>query len=415
MSSSGQGHFLPYGRQWIDESDITAVVETLRSDFLTTGPQVEAFEAAFAEKVGARYAVAVCNATAALHLALQVAGIGPGDRVVTSPITFLASANAGAYLGAEVDFSDIDPVSRCIDPALLAAHWKADTKAVVAVDYAGHPADMPRIAAIARERGALVIEDACHAVGGRFFHEGVEERTGGHPWADMSTFSFHPVKTLTSGEGGMLVTDRKDLADAARCLRSHGMVRDAASFVGLGTDEGPLAEQGPWTYEMQDLGYNYRLTDLQCSLGRSQLERIDTFIERRRQIFKAYTEGFESLEWLQVPRLAHWLVEAAGSHEAAAAILSWHLYTVEIDFRRLGRTRSEVMQQLRGLGVGTQVLYIPVYLQPWYREQFGYGPGKCPQAEAFYAGALSLPFYPKMTDGDSERVIEAVHSLGRNL
>jgi UDP-4-amino-4,6-dideoxy-N-acetyl-beta-L-altrosamine transaminase len=397
---------LPYGRQTISEEDIAAVVAALRSDFLTQGPLVEQFERRFAALVGARHAIAVNSATAALHLALRVAGLDRGDRVVTSPITFLASANAAAYVGATPDFADIDPVSYTLDPVALERDWRDDTKAVVAVDYAGQACDLPAIARVARARGAVVIEDACHAVGGAFhpaYSPAREWKIGGHPWADATVFSFHPVKTMTTGEGGMLVTDRDDWAERARRLRSHGIERDPARFVSAPDDE-LLAERGPWFYEMQELGWNYRLTDLQCALGLSQLDRLDIFLRRRREIVAAYNAAFADLDWLQTPRLRE---------PADEATTSWHLYTVRMDFAALGRSRTEVMAALRAAGVGTQVLYIPVHLQPWYRRTYGYGPGKCPAAEAFYTQALSLPLYPSTSGADVGRVISAVRMLAQ--
>lgn len=394
---------IPYGKQRIDDADIDAVVRALRSDFLTCGPEVVAFEEEFAAFVGAKHAVAVCNATAALHLAMLAARIGPGDRVVTSPNTFLASANCAAFVGATPDFADIDPVSYNLDSAALEAGWRADTKAVIAVDYAGQPADMPRIAEVARKRGALVIEDACHGTGGGFVHGGREWKLGAHPWADITTFSFHPVKTLTTGEGGILVTDIDEIADRARVLRTHGMVRDAASFEGFGTSGGTAFDEvGPWVYEMQELGYNFRITDLQCALGRSQLRKLPGFIQRRLEIVARYNEAFADLPCLTTPGLS--------SPESRDSI-SWHLYTAQFDFAAIGKTRTEVMMELREKGVGSQVLYIPVHLQPWYRNTYGYGPGKCPVAESFYAGALSLPLYPAMSDDDVDTVIGAVVGL----
>ena len=399
---------IPYGRQSISEDDIAAVVAVLRGDFLTQGPAIESFEQAFAARVGAKYAVVVNSATAALHLALRVAGIGKDDRVVTSPITFLASANAAAYVGATPDFADIDPVSYTLDPVALEKTWKPDTRAVVAVDYAGQVSDLPEISRIARARGAIVISDACHGVGGAFHaqgHPGKRWTLGGNPWADITTFSFHPVKTMTTGEGGMLVTDRKDWADHARILRSHGIVRDPAHFTS--TDEhDPLAEKGPWFYEMQELGYNYRLTDIQCALGISQLKRIDQFIARRREIVAAYTEAFAGLDWLQIPQLRN---------PADSATVSWHLYTVQIDFTALGKTRTHVMAELRAADVGSQVLYMPVHLQPWYRRTYGYGVGKCPVAEMFYGRALSLPLFPAMTDADVAHVIDRILALAPQI
>ncbi len=394
---------LPYGRQSISAADIAAVGDVLRSDFLTCGPKVEEFESRFAEKVGARHAVAVNSATSALHLAMLVAGVGRGDRVITSPNTFLASANCAAYVGATPDFADIDPDSYNLDPASLQATWRPDTKAVVAVDYAGQPCDMPAIARIARDRGAVVIEDACHAVGGGFAHDGQVWKIGGHPWADLTVFSFHPVKTMTTGEGGMLVTDNAEWAEKARRLRSHGIVRNPADF--LSSDLCPLtSEHGPWYYEMQDLGYNYRLTDIQCALGLSQLRRLDDFIARRQEIVARYNEAFADIPWLKPPQLR------APSSELQA-LISWHLYTVQMDFAALGKTRTQVMSELRAKGIGTQVLYIPVHLQPWYRKTYGYKCGKAPRAEEFYNRALSLPLFSGLSDADVRCVIEVFQNL----
>jgi dTDP-4-amino-4,6-dideoxygalactose transaminase len=391
---------------------------------------------------------------------MQVLGIGKGDRVVTSPNTFVASANAAAYVGATPDFSDIDPKSYNLDPVVLEKNWKPDTKAVVAVDYAGQPCNMPEIARIARSRGAYVIEDACHGTGGGFIAEGRKWKLGGHPWADITTFSFHPVKTLTTGEGGILLTENDEWAAKARLLRTHGITRNSIEFIGLSDSPSSpssaispppsLAEQGSWYYEMQELGYNYRITDLQCALGRSQLKRLPDFIARRQQVAARYNEALANLAWLNIPTLdsairhppsatSHALdprpsaldsghssldplLPLATSHQPPAtgsdfsfslSSLSLHLYTVQIDFPCLGKYRTQVMQELREKGVGTQVLYIPVYLQPWYRRTFGYAPGKCPNAEKFYARALSLPLYPSMADSDVEKVIETVKNFER--
>jgi dTDP-4-amino-4,6-dideoxygalactose transaminase len=341
------------------------------------------------------------SATSALHVAMLVAGVGPGDRVITTPNTFLASANCAAFVGATPDFADIDPISYNIDPAAVESTWLPDTKAMVAVDYAGQPCDMPALARIVRERGGIVIEDACHGLGGGFEYDGGVWKLGGHPWADMTVFSFHPVKTMTTGEGGMLVTDSDTWAMRARRFRSHGMERQ--TFAGLGADDDPaLAERGPWYYEMQDLGYNYRITDLQCALGLSQLTRLNDFIARRREIVARYNAAFGDLPWLTTPGL---------SNPANRDCISWHLYTVQIDFETLGKTRTKVMDDLRQKGIGTQVLYIPVHLQPWYRNRYGYGRGKCPVAENYYKRALSLPLYPAMTDADVDTVIGAVRDL----
>lgn len=419
---------IPYGKQTISEDDIAAVVRSLRSDFLTCGPEINAFEEEFAAFVGAKHAVAVSNATAALHLAMRVLGIGPDDRVVTSPITFVASANAAAYAGAIPDFCDIDPATSNLDPAALEAGWKSDTKAVVAVAYAGQPCNMPAIARIARSHGAFVIEDACHGTGGGFQADGQKWKLGGHPWADITTFSFHPVKTLTTGEGGVLLTENDEWAAKARLLRTHGITRNPTEFTGLADKNlssysdilsSVFAERGPWYYEMQELGYNYRVTDLQCALGRSQLQRLAEFIARRQEIAARYNQAFSTLNWVKTPSLAYAPVPAT-RHESPVtdlgfafelSDLSLHLYTVQIDFPRLGKTRTQVMQELRNKGVGSQVLYIPVYLQPWYRRAYGYAAGKCPNAEEFYKRALSLPIYPAMTDADESTVIDALQSL----
>ncbi|GAA5510449.1 UDP-4-amino-4,6-dideoxy-N-acetyl-beta-L-altrosamine transaminase [Novipirellula caenicola] len=395
---------LPYGRQSIDASDLQAITESIQSGWLTTGPKVDEFEEAFADRVGAKHAVAVCNATAALHLAMLVAEIGPGDRVITSPNTFLASANCAAFVGATPDFCDIDPVTYNLDPAKLAADWKSDTRGVVAVDYAGQTADMVAISKIARQHGAVVIEDACHGVGGQFEHQARHHKIGGHSWADITTFSFHPVKTMTCGEGGMLVTDNDQYAQRARRLRSHGMVREPENFRGLGeggknTGDTALDEQGPWYYEMHDLGFNYRITDFQCALGLSQLSRLDSFLNRRREIVAAYNDAFASNDWIRTPGLRN---------ERDRDLTSWHLYTIMVDFERLGVTRSSMMKSLRAKRVGTQVLYIPVHLQPWYQSTFGYRAGKCPIAEQYYRQCLSLPLFPEMSDADVQLVIESM-------
>jgi perosamine synthetase len=249
---------------------------------------------------------------------------------------------------------------------------------------------------------SMVIEDACHGVGGGFHHQGKNYLLGGHPWADMTTFSFHPVKTMTTGEGGMLVTNNDQYAAKARLLRSHGVAR--SQFVGLGSQEPTFAEQGSWYYEMQALGYNYRLTDIQCALGVSQLGRLLEMVSRRREIVFRYNEAFAKLDWLEIPRLGN---------ENNRDLISWHLYTVKINFVKSGSSRSRMMSDLLRLGIGSQVLYIPVHLQPWYRKILGYGEGKCPNAERAYTELLSLPLYSSLTDEDVEKVILSVVSIGK--
>jgi perosamine synthetase len=378
---------IPYGRQTIDDDDIAAVVGALNSDFLTTGPEVEAFENELAEYVGAKHVIAVNSGTAALHMAAAAAGIAPGDHVITSANTFLASANCAAYLGATPDFADIDLVTYNLSVESLQQTWRTTTKAVIAVDFAGQPCDYPKITQLARSRGATVIQDASHSLGGRAFGYPV----GGLPGVDLTTFSFHPVKTMTTGEGGAVATDRDDFAEFCREFRSHGMVREPKKFRALEPDS--------WVYEMQNLGFNYRITDLQCALGRSQLRKLDRFVERRAEIVSRYNQAFKDLEHVQIPRVP------------SPSEISWHLYVVQVDFPAIGKIRGEVMNQLREAGVGTQVHYIPVHLQPWYRDHFGYLPGKCPNAEAYYQRALSLPLYPAMSDLGISQVIEAVRTV----
>lgn len=392
---------IPYGKQSITEADKKAVEEALCSGWLTTGPKVSEFESAFAERIGAKHAVAVSNATAALQISLLAVGIKPGQRVVTSPNTFLASATSAALIGAIPDFCDIELTSYNLCPTSLANSWQADTKAVVAVDYAGQTANMPAISTVARDNGAVVIEDACHAVLGEFEYQNKVHQVGNHPWADITTFSFHPVKTMTTGEGGMIATNNDEYARAARALRSHGMVRRPGNFKGLG--DPVFAEQGPWYYEMQHLGLNARITDFQCALGLSQLSRIDSFLTRRREIVDHYNAAFAGLDFVQTPRMRN---------KADAKFTSWHLYTLLVDFAALGTKRSEFMTTLVKRGIGSQVLYIPVHLQPWFRHTYGYGPGKCPNAESFYLQALSLPLFPEMTD---QNVFETINTFKDTL
>lgn len=390
---SGPPPLIPYGRHDIDDSDVAEVVRVLRSDWLTTGPDVAAFEEELAARVGAKHAIVVNNATSALHLAMRVAGIGTGDRVLTSANTFLASANCAAYVGATPDFADIDPRTYNVSPDSLQHAWKDDVRAVVAVDFAGQPCELPAISKLARERNAVLIDDASHAIGATLDHEGSRYSIGANPWADMTVFSFHPVKTLTTGEGGALLTDNDDYADHARRLRSHGIVREQAQFLGLGAG---MDEFGPWYYEMHDLGYNYRITDIQCALGRSQLRRLSRFVARRSEIVKCYNEAFCDIQSVTTP-------DAEGRAQP-----SWHLYVLQIDFECIGKTRTEVMLQLRTHGIGSQVHYIPVHLQPYYRQTYGYAPGKCRIAEEYYTRCLSLPLFSGMSDDDVKAVIKAV-------
>jgi len=388
---------IPYGRQSLDEEDIEAVVQVLRGDFLTTGPTVKAFEDAFAAYVGADYAVAVSSATAALHLLMLAQDLKSGDRVLTSPNTFLASANAVAMVGARPDFCD---TNRCgnIDVESLMDCWDENTKGVVVVDYAGQPPEVRRISEFVRSKGGFVVEDASHGVGTRFAIDGVEHRTGGHPWADATVFSFHPVKTMTTGEGGMVTTSDGILAERLRRLRHHGVERDASRWT-----QAESMDAGSWYYEMQELGFNYRITDLQCALGLAQLKKLDRFIARRQEIVAVYNKAFAGLRGVEVPLVEPWLKQ-----DCANVSVSWHLYSPQIDFSEIGVGRNDLMLRLKKQGVGTQVLYLPVYLQPWYQEQYGYRKGKCPNAERYFERTLSLPLFVGMEDDAVSKIIEMV-------
>lgn len=385
--------FIPYGRQSISEEDIAAVVEVLRSDWLTCGPTVERFEEAFTAKVGARFAVAVNSGTAALHAALFALGIGPGDEVIVPPITFAATANAAVFMGARLAFADVDAATLLIDPAAAERCISPKTRAILSVDYAGLSCDYVALSAVAERHGVHLVADACHALGGNRGGRAVGSL------AELNTFSFHPVKHIAAGEGGMITTDREDLAERMRDFRTHGITRDPKRFRGLG--DGTGNEFGPWYYEMQELGYNYRLSDIACALGLSQLGRLDAFVARRRAVAARYREAFRGLS----PVLRPLATEAMEREHA------FHLYVVRIDFQRLGKTRTRVMEELRARGIGTQVHYIPVHLQPFYREKFGCGPGLCPVAEKAYGQLLSLPMFAAMTDGDIDRVIAAVKEV----
>ncbi|HEY8615224.1 UDP-4-amino-4,6-dideoxy-N-acetyl-beta-L-altrosamine transaminase [Phenylobacterium sp.] len=375
---------LPYGRQTIEDDDIAAVAQALKADFLTTGPTVEAFEQAFARVVGARHAVACANGTAALHLAMLALEAGPGDRVVAPSITFLATANCARYVGADVAFADVDPDTGLMTAdTLREALARADgpVKAVLPVHLRGDACELPALAAVARDAGALLVEDAPHALGTRASFDGVTETIGDGRHGAMATFSFHPVKTIATGEGGMVTTNDPRLAERLRTLRSHGMVRPEGCE--------------PWWYEMPEPGFNYRLPDILCALGLSQLAKLDRFAARRRRLTAAYLDGLAPLAPLVVP---------ARSPAWSDPVL--HLMTVLIDFPAAGRTRLQVVEALKSRGVGSQVHYIPVHRQPYYRER--YGALDLPGAEAWYARCLSLPLYPGMADEDVTAVVRAL-------
>lgn len=382
------GSTIPYGRQTISAADIAAVVDVLQSDFLTQGPVVPAFEEAVAAHCGARHAVAVNSATSALHIACMALGVGPGDRVWTSPLTFVASANAALYCGAEVDFVDVDPRSYNMCPERLAekledaAARAALPKVIIPVHLTGQSCDMAAIHDAASRYGVRIIEDASHAIGGSYRDQPV----GDCRFSDIAVFSFHPVKIITAGEGGMALTNDDTLAQLMRLDRSHGITRDPA----LMTE----ADAAPWYYEQQRLGFNYRLTDVAAALGLSQLSALPDFIARRRQIAATYDKA-----------LSHLPVTIPWQHPDAQS--SWHLYVVRIDPRRTSRTHREVFAALRAAGIGVNLHYMPVYLQPYYRA-LGFAPGLCPAAEAYYAEAISLPMFAGLTDAQQAEVIAAL-------
>lgn len=369
---------LPYGRQWVDEDDVQAVVEVLRSDFLTTGPAVTRFEDALREATGASYAVAVNSGTAALHAMYHAAGLQAGDEVVTSPLTFAATANAALYLGATVRFADVDSDTGNISPQAVDDAITDRTKLVVAVDYAGQPADYDALTDVTRRRGVTVLSDAAHSLGATYKGRPVGRLT------KASSLSFHPVKPVTTAEGGAVVTDDADIARRAGTFRTHGITRDPSDL--------RHPDEGPWWYEQQALGYNYRLTDVQAALGTSQMRKLGTFIAARRRIAKAYDEALASVPELRLPS------------RSPGAESGWHLYVVRT---REPEHRRPLFEHLRAKGIFAQVHYIPVYWHPYY-QALGYSRGLCPQAEEFYGAAVSLPIFPRMTQDDVQRVVEAI-------
>ena len=374
---------LPYGRQSIDEADIQAVVDTLRSDWLTTGPKVNEFEEAFAAWVGARHAVSFSSGTAALHGAAFAAGLGSGDEAITSPLTFAATANCVLYQDAKPVFADITPDTLNLDPEQVRGLVTSRTKALLPVDYAGHPADLDAMLEIAGRHGLTVIEDACHALGAEYR----SRRVGSV--SHMTVFSFHPVKHLTTGEGGMVTTDSPQFADTLRKFRNHGISSDARD----------RQRAGQWRYEMVLLGFNYRLTDIACALGLQQLTKLEANLARRREIAAKYTTALRALAGIIAP---------AVRTEAAPA---WHLYPIRLDLAKLAAGRAEIFRALRAENIGVNVHYIPVHLHPYYKDRFRYRGGEFQAAEAAYESLISLPMFHGMSDGDVEDVVRAVEKV----
>lgn len=382
-SVTGRSTMLPYGRQAIDEEDIAAVVEVLRSEWLTTGPRVGEFERAFAEFTGAEEAVAVCNGTAALHAAAYAAGVGPGDEVIVPPMTFAATANCVLYQGGTPVFADVDRDTLLLDPAMVEAAVTPKTRAIVAVDYAGQPCDYDALRAIAERHDLTLIADACHAVGGAYKGRPVGAL------ADLSTFSFHPAKHFTTGEGGMVTTNDAVLAARMRVFRNHGIT----------TDHRQRAAVGGFAYDMVDLGYNYRLTDIQAVLGTSQLRKVPGFVARRRELAVLYDRALADIDY----------VAPLGRRDDVEH--GYHLYIVRFDIDRLGMTRDAIYRALRARNIGANVHYVPVHLHPYYRQRLDTRPGLCPVAEAAYDRLLTLPLFPAMTGEDVADVVGAIRAL----
>lgn len=371
--------YIPYGRQTIDEKDIEAVINVLKSDFLTTGPKVEDFEQKVASYVGAKYAVAIANGTAALHAACFAAGIEKGDEVITTPITFAASSNCVFYCGGTPVFADINSKTYNIDPEDIERKITPRTKAIIPVHFTGQPCEMDEIHAIARKYNLLVIEDAAHALGA--VYKG--KRIG--TLSDMTTFSFHPVKHITTGEGGMIVTDNEVLYQRLKLFRTHGITREADMM---------KKNDGPWYYEQLDLGYNYRITDFQCALGSSQMDKLPQFLRRRKEIAKGYDEAFAANPEIETP------------FQRKDVENAYHLYVIRVK----NGQRREVFEQLREAGIGVNVHYIPVYQHPYYREH-GYGDIYCKNAEEYYKECISLPIYPTLTEKEQQYVIDKVNEI----
>jgi perosamine synthetase len=374
---------LPYSRQTIDETDVAAVNEVLRSEWLTTGPKIKEFESALAVYVGSAEAVAVSSGTAALHAAMHAIGIGPADEVIVPALTFVASANCVVYQGATPVFADVDRATLLIDAADVAAKITPRTRAIIAVDYAGQPCDYDTLEPLARRYGLALIADSCHALGATY-----KGRRAG-TLADLTVFSFHPVKAITSGEGGAVTTASPALARNTRRFRNHGITFDHVE----------RRQQESWYYEMVELGCNYRLNDIQCALGISQLKKLPEWLERRRIIARHYDDAFASLPGVELQRVSPNVEHA------------YHLYLIRIKTRQLRADRARVFAALRAEGIGVTVHYLPVHLHPYYRNRFDTKAGLCPRAEAAYEEVLSLPLFPSMTVDDVSDVIEALQKV----
>lgn len=377
--------FIPYGKQYIDEEDIQAVMEVLKSDYITTGPKIDELEKRIAEYTGAKYAVVVSNGTAALHAACFAAGIGPGDEVITSPMTFAASANCVLYMGAKPIFADIDPRTYNIAPEEIERKITARTKAIIPVHFTGQPCDMDVIMEIAQKYGLAVIEDGAHALGAVYKGKRI-----GNIGA-MTTLSFHPVKHITTGEGGAVTTNDSTLCDRLLMFRTHGITRDSGKLI---------KDEGPWFYEQQYLGFNYRMTDIQAALGVSQMGKLEGFLERRRSYAALYDRLLGGIPGVILP------------YQAGYGSSAWHLYIINLELKRLKLGRREIFEELRRRNIGVNVHYIPVYYHPYY-SSLGYEKGLCPVAEALYEGIITLPLHPSMEEEDLYYIADNLRDILR--
>ncbi|MEM5875583.1 MAG: UDP-4-amino-4,6-dideoxy-N-acetyl-beta-L-altrosamine transaminase [Candidatus Aenigmatarchaeota archaeon] len=375
---------IPYGHQWINKEDVKEVIKALKSDWITQGPKVEEFEDALCRYTGAKYAVAVSSGTAALHIACLAAGIKQGDEVITSPITFVASANCILYCGGKPIFADVQEDTVNIDPQEIKKKITKKTKAIIPVHFAGHPCDLEEIYQIAKKYNLIVIEDACHALGAEY----KREKIGSCKYSDMTVFSFHPVKSITTGEGGAVLTNRKDLYEKLLMLRNHGITKDKKKFINK--------NEGSWYYEMQELGFNYRITDFQCALGISQLKKLDMFIRKRREVVEIYNKELSKIEEIILPV------------ERVYVKSSWHIYYIRL---KNSKKRKTIFEKLQEKGVGVQVHYIPVHLQPYYRNKFGYKENEYPKAESYYNSSITIPLYPTLTKDKVDYIIKTIKEV----
>lgn len=384
--------FIPYGHQCIDENDIQAVTEVLKSDYLTTGPKIHEFEQKIADYLGCKYAVSIANGTAALHAACYAANIKAGDEVITTPMTFAATSNSILYMQGTPVFADINPYTYNIDPLEIEKKITDKTKAIIAVDYTGQPAELFKIKSIAEKYNLTFIEDGAHSLGAEIKNpQGTWQKIGG--FAHMTTFSFHPVKHITTAEGGMICTNDVKLFEKLTLFRTHGITRDK----NLLKDK----SHGPWYYEQQFLGYNYRLSDLQSALGISQLTKLDNFIQRRRVIASKYDKAFGESTFknkLTIP------------YQDPNTKSAYHIYVVKLNLQAIGKTREEILSKLLALNIGVNIHYIPVYYHPYY-QALGYTKGICPVAENFYEEIITLPLFPMMSDEDVNYVIESMATV----